>query len=319
MLLKILLIISILIQGIASLYALRLIRTTKYNSIWILFIIGFLLLSVERIIELVDAIQNEGRLIWHDNIDGIFGVIISICLSVGVMYAHKLFKYIDRLNRHRQQVERRILTVVLRTEEKTRSHFSKEIHDGLGPLLSSAKMSLTALNKSENLSSEQQKMILQNTTQVIDEAIRSIREISNNLSPRLLNDFGLKYALESFTSKCALAPDVEIKLTTNLHSERFDTDVEVIIYRVICELINNSLKHSGCKKINLTITLDNSHLHIDYSDDGCGFSPLAMIDCGMGLSNISSRIDSINGRFDIKSEHGNGMHATIDLNTNKLS
>ena len=73
------------------------------------------------------------------------GLVISISMSIGVMYAHKLFKYIARLNRQRQLLNKRILTAVLRTEEKSRSQFSKELHDGLGPLLSSAKMSLDPL------------------------------------------------------------------------------------------------------------------------------------------------------------------------------
>ena len=108
-------------------------------------------------------------------------IVISICLSIGVMYAHKLFKYIGRLNRQRQLLNKRILTAVLRTEEKARSRFSKELHDGLGPLLSSARMSLSALARDER--SPEQKEIIDNTTYVIDEAIRSLREFSNNLSP----------------------------------------------------------------------------------------------------------------------------------------
>ena len=92
------------------------------------------------------------------------------------MYAHKLFKYIDRLNRQRQLLNKRILTAVLRTEEKSRSRFSKELHDGLGPLLSSAKMSLSALAGERR--EEERGEIIANTTYVIDEAIRSLREIS---------------------------------------------------------------------------------------------------------------------------------------------
>ncbi len=310
MLIKILLVVSILIQTIASVYALKLVRKTKYNSVWILFIIGFFLLSVERFVQLVSVSEVSIELEWWFVY---LAVVISICLSIGVMYAHKLFKYIERLNRQRQMLNRRILTAVLRTEEKARSRFSKELHDGLGPLLSSAKMSLTALSREE--SNPEQREIINNTTYVINEAIRSLREISNNLSPHVLNDFGLARGVQNFIDKSAAMHEVKIRFTTNLRSERFDTDVEVILYRVICELINNSLKHAACSAINLSLSQNGRELTLDYTDNGRGFNPEAMLDCGMGLSNIDSRVNSLGGTFEIVSSKGKGMRATIRVNT----
>lgn len=309
MLIKILLVISIIVQTLATAYALRLVRATKYNSVWILFIVGFSLLSVERFVQLLMAGGHYVPRWWF----GYLGIVVSVCLSIGVMYAHKLFKYIDRLNRQRQLLNKRILTAVLRTEEKARSRFSKELHDGLGPLLSSARMSLSALARDER--SPEQKEIIDNTTYVIDEAIRSLREISNNLSPHVLNDFGLARGVQNFIDKSAAMHDAKIRFTTNLRTERYDTDIEVILYRVICELINNSLKHAACTSINLSLSQNGSELALDYTDDGRGFNPQAMMDCGMGLSNISSRINSLGGVFDIASAKGRGMRAAIRVNT----
>ena len=309
MLIKILLVISIIVQTLATAYALRLVRATKYNSVWILFIVGFSLLSVERFVQLLMAGGHYVPRWWF----GYLGIVVSVCLSIGVMYAHKLFKYIDRLNRQRQLLNNRILTAVLRTEEKARSRFSKELHDGLGPLLSSARMSLSALSREER--SADQREIIDNTTYVIDEAIRSLREISNNLSPHVLNDFGLARGVQNFIDKSAAMHDAKIRFTTNLRTERYDTDIEVILYRVICELINNSLKHAACTSINLSLSQNGSELALDYTDDGRGFNPQAMMDCGMGLSNISSRINSLGGTFGISSAKGKGMRAAIRVNT----
>ena len=119
MLIKILLIVAIVIQTIATLFAIRLIRTTKYNSIWIL-TIGFTLLSVERVVQFLRA---NGQTLPYEVFVWL-GLVISISMSIGVMYAHKLFKYIARLNRQRQLLNKRILTAVLRTEEKSRSRFA---------------------------------------------------------------------------------------------------------------------------------------------------------------------------------------------------
>ena len=312
MLIKILLVISILVQTLATVYALRLVRTTKYNSVWILFIVGFSLLSVERVVQLLLACGAEVNPRWWF---GYLGIVVSVCLSIGVVYAHKLFKYIARLNRQRQTLNKRILTAVLRTEEKARSRFSKELHDGLGPLLSSAKMSLSALAREER--TPEQREIIDNTTYVIDEAIRSLREISNNLSPHVLNDFGLARGVQHFIDRSAAMHNVRIRFTTNLRAERYDTDVEVILYRVICELINNSLKHAACTNVNLSLSRAGTTLVLDYSDNGRGFDSKAMMDCGMGLSNIDSRINSLGGTFDIDSAKGKGMHATLRFATRR--
>lgn len=308
LILKIMLVAVIIVQCIATIFAVRLVRTTKYNSVWILFIIGFFLLAVMMVLL---AVSFMGDIRIKGSIFIILGSTVSLCMSIGVMYAHKLFAYIDRLNRRQELFNKRLLTAVLRTEEKSRGHFAKELHDGTGPLLSSAKMSLTALAAEKRPT--QQKELLSNTLYVIDEAIRSLREISNNMQPQVLNDFGLARGVRNFIDKNIPMHNVKIRFTTNLRAERFDSDIEVIMYRVICELIHNSLKHSGCKSVNLSLAYDNDTLKLEYSDDGCGFNPSAMMDCGMGLSNISSRINSLNGTFEIRSAKGKGMSAAVKI------
>ncbi len=307
MIIKLLLIIAIIVQTIATLFAIKLVRTTKYNAIWILFIMGLSVLSVERYMQLI--IYNG-----HDLSYDVFqytGIVVSIGLSVGVMYAHKLFQYIGRLNQQRSLVSKRILTAVIRTEEMSRSRFSKDLHDGLGPLLSSAKMSLSVVERAK--SEKEREEVIRNTSYIIDEAIRSLREISNNLSPHVLSDFGISRAVKNFINKSANIGDVKIHFNTNLGANRYDMDLEVILYRVICELINNSLKHSVCSRIEISLEQTRDELELEYNDNGCGFDPDTMVDCGMGLSNISSRINSLNGTLSISSEVGKGMHASIRI------
>ena len=130
----------------------------------------------------------------------------------------------------------------------------------------------------------------------------------------MLNDFGLARGIQNFISRGAALHSVRIRFTTNLRAERFDTDIEVILYRVVCELINNSLKHSGCSEINLSLSSGGDTLTLDYSDNGCGFNPAAVMDCGMGLSNIVSRVHSINGHCNVEGAKGKGMHAAIRVN-----
>ena len=305
---KVLLYLAIIVQFVAMYYAVRLIRVTKYNAIWILFIIGFMILAGERLLQLVAAYGWElprWGMTWFD-------IVVSICMSVGIVLLDRLLLFTERLNRHRQLTDRRILTAVLRTEERTRANFSKELHDGLGPLLSSAKISLSALSRQEM--DESHREIYNNTLYVVDEALRSLREISNNLSPHILSDFGLSRGVQNFIDRTRSLHDVKLSYVTNLGKERYDADIEVIVYRVVCELVTNSLKHSGCSEIRLSLMGVGDVLKLEYSDNGRGFDPQAMMDCGMGLSNIKSRVNSLNGEIDMISSRGKGMRATIKVN-----
>lgn len=308
MMIRFLLYLAIVVQFIAMYYAVRLVRVTKYNIIWVLFIIGFILLAVERVLQLWISYDNPMptvTIIWFD-------IIVSVCISVGIVLLDRLFIYIERLNRHRQLTDKRILTAVLRAEEKTRSTFSKELHDGLGPLLSSAKISLSAI-KREEMDSERRE-IFDNTLYVVEEALRSLREISNNLSPHVLSDFGLARGIQNFIDRSQSLHNVKISYATNLRGERYDSDIEVIMYRVVCELITNSLKHSGCSEIRLSLTSGGDMLELQYTDNGRGFNPQSMMDCGMGLSNINSRVNSLNGEFEVTSTKGRGMRASVKVN-----
>ena len=308
MTIKLLLYLAIIIQFIAMYFAVRLVRATKYNAIWVLFIIGFVVLAGERVLQLWMSYGHpvsQTAMVWMD-------ILVSICISVGVVLLDRLVDYIGRLNHHRQMTNRRILTAVLRAEEKTRANFSKELHDGLGPLLSSAKMSLTALSRTEM--DGERKEIFDNTLYVVEEALRSLREISNNLSPHVLSDFGLARAIQTFIDRSTTLHNVKISFATNLRGDRYNSDIEVIMYRVVCELITNSLKHSGCSNIHLSLSVSGDILELQYSDNGRGFNPQAMMDCGMGLSNINSRINSLNGQFDIRSSKGKGMTSTVKVN-----
>ncbi len=310
MVLQILLIASIVLQIIAAGTAISLTRVTKYNLSWILFTIAFTALSFVRLGEYIQLVGGKELRMPPDFFVWL-GVVISLSLAIGVFYVRKIFNYIQNLDFQRRLTEKRILNTVLRTEEKERIRFAKEIHDGLGPLLSSAKMSLSALSLSDQ--NQRNTEIIRNTNYVIEEAIRSVREISNNLSPHILQDFGLVRAINNYISKSLALNNIPISFNTNLRAERFDTDVEVIVYRVICELINNSVRHSGASQIMLTLLYESGELIIDYSDNGCGFIPEAVKDVGMGLSNIVSRVNSIKGHTEISSSRSNGMRANIRI------
>lgn len=229
----------------------------------------------------------------------------------------RIFKYMKRVEDSRRLTEKMFLNAIIQTEEKERKRFAKDLHDGLGPLLSTVKMSVSSLAQLEHDKASQE--IVANTEMVINEAIKSLKEISDNLSPHVLNNFGLLRALRNFTNKINATKAIRIQLKSNLADERFSNNIEVVLYRVVCELINNTIKHASAKNISIDLQHQEGALSIDYRDNGKGFNKEKLEELpmmgGMGFSNIYSRINSLKGDIQIESEPKKGTHVYIQVNT----
>lgn len=315
MVLKILLVVTIILQIIAALIAMRMTKVTKFNSAWILFAIALTLMVVQLLSEFInnlgrDLVLPRDFMVW-------VGVVTSLCFAVGLFYVRKIIYYIASVEQKRRLTEKRILNTIISTEEKERRRFSKDLHDGMGPLLSSVKMSVSALSKMELDDSKRE--IIQNADYVIEEAIKSLKEISNNLSPHILNNFGVSRAVSNFINKLTLPSYLKINFQTNLKSTRFSNNIEAILYRVVCELVNNAIKYADPTQINISIMLEGTDISLSVSDNGKGFDVEryeSHHNGGMGLSNISSRISSLKGTMDIKSVIDKGTTVAITININ---
>ena len=287
MLSTILVYMSLLFQVLAAAIAISLFKRTKFNASWILISTGFILMVVSRIFELFPTIYPE----WEEELAVVqkcLAFVISLVLLIGVFYIRKIFQFM--------------------TEERERQRFAKELHDGLGPLLSVVKMLLSGL--SGDAKPEVNEKIKQNLKQAVDEAIISVRDISANISPHILNNFGLKDAVDSFIKKLRSAKALDISFTTNIGNRRFGYNVEVIMYRVICELINNTLRHAEADKIRIELKLTDEIIYLTYTDNGIGFDVSRQATkYGMGLDNMQYRLKSGNGGIEIMSERGKGMQA----------
>lgn len=308
------LIISIALQIVAASIALRFMRLTKYRLSWILLSISFTLMAVQKTIQLVGFTSGETspRL---EMVDAWMGTFISVMIFAGVILIRELFFSLKRAENDRIRSERRVLHAIITTEEKERKRFAKEMHDGLGPLLSTVKMSLSAL--SARITEPTDKEILENTTLVVNEAITTIKDISNILSPHVLSNFGLLSATNSFASKISKAGSVNIDIISNLGKKRFNSDIEVVLYRAACELINNSVKHSGASRIDVELNKHGNFIILQVQDDGRGFDNALLENAegrGMGLSNIETRVKSVNGVFVLETGPGKGMQAIIRIN-----
>lgn len=213
----------------------------------------------------------------------------------------------------RKRLEKEIYISSLKAEEEEeRGRIAKDLHDGLGPLISACKIYLHNLRNIDFNSDE--KDSFSKLGYLIDEALAGIKEISNNLSPHILRNFGLIHAVKSFIEKLKTNPNFKINYKFNL-GKRYDEIIEVTLYRVLTELINNTLKYAGAKDISVFIEENEGKLNIFYKDDGIGFNYYDTIkeNKGFGLYNIHSRINSIGGKINYFTEEGKGIDVSISL------
>lgn len=311
MLLQFALIFAVILQLFAAIISIRLTRVTKYNLSWMLISSGFVILAIRRFIEYIplvsDASVNRQVFIW-------LGVVASIFFAIGLFLIQKIFKYLKKMEEEKREMEKIMLHAIIKAEESERKRFAKDLHDGLGPILSTVKMSLTTVTRRDY--DDTSRKILRTADTAIDEAIKSIREISNNLSPHILDNFGLSKAIRNFINKINLNEAIHINFSTNLNEQRFESDVEVVVYRVLCELVTNTIKHARASSVEITLVSVGKQLHCTYRDDGQGFNAFdtkKIHQSGMGLSNILSRITSLNGTFAYESEEGSGLSASFSI------
>lgn len=307
--------ISVALQIIAASMALRFMKITKYRLSWILLSSSFVLMAVRTLIQLIEYFRGKPSFTLM-MADEWMNVLISVMIITGVVLIRELFYSLKRAETDRLRSERRVLNAIINTEETEKKRFAKDLHDGLGPLLSTVKMSVSALTPM--VTDPVGREIVANTSHIVNEALNTIKEISNNLSPHVLSNLGVASAISAFAAKINQTRTVSIDFRTNMEGERFDTDKEVVLYRAACELINNGIKHSGASKIEIDLHRHQKIITLQYLDNGRGFDT-AMLSTdepvGMGLPNIETRVRSVDGVFVIESSRGKGTSALIRVNS----
>lgn len=306
--------ISIALQIIAAVIALRFMKMTRYRLSWILLSTSFVLMSLRTLIQLIEYFQGKPSF-ELTLMDDWMNVLISVLIISGVVLIRELFTSLKRAETDRMRSDRRLLNAIINTEETEKKRFAKDLHDGLGPLLSTVKMSLSALIPM--VTDPVGKEILGNTNHVVNEALSTIKEIANNMSPHVLTNLGVASAISTFAAKVNQTRSVNIDFRTNMEGERFDTDKEVVMYRVACELINNGMKHSGASRIEMDLHRHQKIITLQYLDNGRGFDTEKLTSeeaVGMGIPNIETRVRAVDGVFLIESSKGNGTSALIRVN-----
>lgn len=203
---------------------------------------------------------------------------------------------------------------ILTAEENERKRIAAELHDGIGQLMMAAWMNLQAIGKQQEAKESDQQQLLQKTTLLVGESCKEIRQVSHNMMPNALLKKGLVNAVKEFTQQI----DKSV-ISINVQAEGLDAAIdsltETILYRVIQECVNNTIKHAQATELDISIYNTEEGIDMLIEDNGKGFdaSLLHNNDSGLGLQNIRSRISFLKGSVHWDSIPGNGTVVSIHI------
>lgn len=246
----------------------------------------------------------------------LYGAIALLLLSIIIgtlLYNRYKWKQQAKMQTEILNQQELAAKAILNAEEKERSRIAKDLHDGVGQMMSAARMNLSSFYNNVQLQAGEHEQSLSNIIKLVDESCKEVRAVSHSMMPQVLLSKGLSEAVEELTTK--INKDV---LKINFHSEGFterpDNNVETILYRVIQECVNNALKHAAATHMDIAMLKEADGISITIEDDGKGFDTKAITENeGIGLKNIQNRIRFLKGEVDFDSAPGKGTSIVIHV------
>jgi signal transduction histidine kinase len=202
---------------------------------------------------------------------------------------------------------------IITAEENERKRIAADLHDGVGQMMSAAKMNLSAFENEIQFNNENQKISFEKVINLVDESCKEIRSVSHQMMPNALLKSGLASAVKEFLDKLDNRV-LKVNLYTEGLNERLDSNVETVLYRVIQECVNNVIKHSGANSLDISLIKDEDGIAATIEDNGKGFDSKDRQKFeGIGLKNIASRIGYLKGTVDFDSTPGRGTLVAIHV------
>jgi signal transduction histidine kinase len=239
----------------------------------------------------------------------IFTAILIISIVLGVIIIFFIISTV-RNQRLNQKLYKSKILAEITTLENERARIASDLHDELGPILSAVKLRINSLD----IHSPNDQLILDKSNKNIDELIRRMREISNDLLPNILLRKGLITTMEKFVEDFKNSNKLEIKFTCKPGID-IPKEMEINIYRILQEIIHNTIKHAQATELRVKIIPGKQQLLVLTEDNGKGFDYIrySRESTGLGLRNLLSRTEVLGGKMYIESGSGKGTKYTFEL------
>lgn len=243
---------------------------------------------------------------------GFGGIVVFLLLAGFLYFSRNRIKAKAELQEAIAREQKIGFKAVIDAQEQERKRVAQDLHDGLGQLLSTARLNVSALEDSLDPDDSESDKIWQNALNLIDESVQEVRNVSHNMMPSALIRLGLVAALREQIAKINRAGKISVKLDVEGMETRLDEAVEITLYRVVQEVMNNAIKHSNAKEIVVRIARTQGKLEVSIKDDGRGLDlQLIKQSSGIGWKNIYSRVELINGVIDMNSTPGAGTNVQV--------
>ena len=241
------------------------------------------------------------------------GLLLFLLLGVLIYRQQKLRqRQIETEARIQQQQIQ--LQAILQGEERERKRLASELHDGLGQMLSTIKLNVSGFQHELQADEGEPEKALNTSLELIDDAVSELRNISHNLMPSALLQLGLVPALEELVSKINRTGQLDVRFQTFGMEARQDSSLEVTLYRVVQELLNNALKYSKASSISVQLLKEGGELNVMVEDNGVGFDTSKLkTSTGIGWQNMNSRVEMLGGTIEVDSQPGHGTTVIIDV------
>ena len=241
-------------------------------------------------------------------------VIISLLFYRNYQQKQKIQEH--RISELENEKQLNATEAVLKGEEQERTRLAKDLHDGLGGMLSGIKYSFNTM-KGNLIMTPENHQAFERSMDMLDSSIKEMRRVAHNMMPEALVKFGLDTALKDFCNEINQSGALTIAYQSiGLEHTTIEQTTAITIYRIVQELINNTMKHAAAKTAIVQVTKTNNHLAITVEDDGKGFDTALLTQSkGIGWDNIQNRVEFLKGKLDVKSEPDKGTSIFIEMQT----
>ncbi len=256
-------------------------------------------------------IQLQQQQTRYNYMMGIIAFLLISSILIWFLFQQRQKRKNQEIVTLKREHQIKTLEILIKGEEKERFRIAKELHDGVNGDLSAIKYKLSSLLEMNN-------SIIKEVILMIDNSCNQVRAISHNLVPPSLENFDLIEASEVFCNNMEQVHPIKINFQHIGESLNISKKVQINMYRIIQELVNNAIKHAEASQINVQMSCHNNLLQITVEDNGKGFDKNNIKNGGIGLNNIKSRVNFLQATLDIISDK-KGTSITIEIDTNKLN
>jgi len=203
------------------------------------------------------------------------------------------------------------MQAIIATEESERQRIARDLHDSVSQTMSAAKINLSIIGSEISFTNEDQRKRFERAVDMVDDGFKEVRTISHNMMPWALHKAGLAKVISQFISNVENGT-ISYNFFSKGFDEPFNNQLELILYRVLQESVNNVIKHAAASRVDIALIKDENTVSLTIEDNGKGFDVNHPdFKAGMGLGNLRSRINFLNGKVEVDSQPGRGVLVSV--------